>query len=71
MRRIAELLPERYRGAYGPGSEGEIVVARGQQAEGAAEGVGNAYTSYAGESSATAPIRDAGLRAPASCAPPR
>ena len=32
MRRIAELLPERYRGAYGPGSEGEIVVARGQQA---------------------------------------
>ena len=39
MRRIAELLPERYRGAYGPGSEGEIVVARQQRAaEGAAEG---------------------------------
>ena len=37
MRRIAELLPERYRGAYGPGSEGEIVVTRGQAgAEGAA-----------------------------------
>ncbi|MYA18870.1 MAG: 1-acyl-sn-glycerol-3-phosphate acyltransferase [Chloroflexi bacterium] len=30
MRRIAALLPERYRGAYGPGSEGQIVVARGQ-----------------------------------------
>ena len=30
MRRIAELLPERYRGAYGPGSEGEIVVTRQQ-----------------------------------------
>ena len=32
MRRIAALLPERYRGAYGPGSEGEIIVARQQQA---------------------------------------
>ena len=30
MRRIAELLPERYRGAYGPGSEGETVVTRQQ-----------------------------------------
>ena len=28
MRRIAALLPERYRGAYGPGSEGKLVVAR-------------------------------------------
>ena len=32
MRRIAELLPERYRGAYGADSEGEIVVTRQQQA---------------------------------------
>ena len=32
MRRIAELLPERYRGAYGAGSEGEIVVVRQQKA---------------------------------------
>ena len=31
MRRVAELLPERYRGAYGPGSEGTVVVARQQQ----------------------------------------
>ncbi|TAK78520.1 MAG: 1-acyl-sn-glycerol-3-phosphate acyltransferase [Dehalococcoidia bacterium] len=28
MRRIAAMLPETYRGAYGAGSEGEIVVAR-------------------------------------------
>lgn len=28
MRRVAALLPESYRGAYGPGSEGQIVVAR-------------------------------------------
>lgn len=28
MRRIAAMLPEAYRGAYGAGSEGEIVVAR-------------------------------------------
>ena len=28
MRRIAAMLPEDYRGAYGPGSEGQIVVAR-------------------------------------------
>ncbi len=36
MRHIAALLPEGYRGAYGPGSEGEIVVARGaEEAEGA------------------------------------
>lgn len=28
MRRIAAMLPEEYRGAYGAGSEGEIVVAR-------------------------------------------
>ncbi len=36
MRRIAALLPEGYRGAYGPGSEGRIVVARQQrEAEGA------------------------------------
>ena len=28
MRRIAELMPEEYRGAYGPGSEGHLVVAR-------------------------------------------
>ncbi len=28
MRRIAAMLPESYRGAYGAGSEGEIVVAR-------------------------------------------
>ena len=28
MRHVAELLPERYRGAYGAGSEGTIVVAR-------------------------------------------
>jgi 1-acyl-sn-glycerol-3-phosphate acyltransferase len=28
MRRIAALLPEDYRGAYGPGSEGKLVVAR-------------------------------------------
>ena len=31
MRHIAALLPEGYRGAYGPGSEGEIVVARQQR----------------------------------------
>ena len=31
MRHIAELLPERYRGAYGAGSEGSIVVARQQR----------------------------------------
>ena len=38
MRRIAELLPERYRGAYGAGSEGESVVVRQQAgAEAAAE----------------------------------
>ena len=28
MRRIAELMPEEYRGAYGAGSEGQLVVAR-------------------------------------------
>ena len=28
MRRIASMLPEGYRGAYGPGSEGRIVCAR-------------------------------------------
>lgn len=28
MRRIAELMPEEYRGAYGPGSEGQVVVTR-------------------------------------------
>ncbi len=28
MRHIAALLPERYRGAYGPGSEGKLIVAR-------------------------------------------
>lgn len=28
MRRIAALLPEEYRGAYGPGSEGTVVVVR-------------------------------------------
>ena len=39
MRRIAELLPERYRGAYDrPGSEGEIVVTRQQAGAEAAEG---------------------------------
>ena len=31
MRKIAELLPESYRGAYGPGSEGKVVVARQQE----------------------------------------
>ena len=31
MRRIAEMLPDRYRGAYGAGSEGSIVVVRQQR----------------------------------------
>ena len=31
MRKIVELLPESYRGAYGPGSEGKVVVARQQE----------------------------------------
>ena len=31
MRHVAALLPERYRGAYGPGSEGRVVVARQQR----------------------------------------
>jgi 1-acyl-sn-glycerol-3-phosphate acyltransferase len=30
MRRLAELLPESYRGAYGPGSEGTVVVRRSE-----------------------------------------
>ncbi len=30
MRRIAELLPEAYRGAYGPGSEDKVVFARSE-----------------------------------------
>lgn len=33
MRRIAELLPERYRGAYGAETEGEVVVARQSRPE--------------------------------------
>ena len=36
MRHIAALLPEGYRGAYGPASEGEIVVARQQREAGEA-----------------------------------
>jgi hypothetical protein len=28
MRRVATLLPERYRGAYGAGTEGRLVFAR-------------------------------------------
>lgn len=31
MRRLAAMLPESYRGAYGPGSEGAVVVARQEQ----------------------------------------
>jgi len=31
MRRLAAMLPEGYRGAYGPGTEGAIVVARQEQ----------------------------------------
>ena len=33
MRGIAAMLPERYRGAYGPGSEGQTVVARQEPTE--------------------------------------
>jgi 1-acyl-sn-glycerol-3-phosphate acyltransferase len=32
MRRVAALLPEHYRGAYGPGSEGHLVFARQERA---------------------------------------
>ena len=34
MRRIAELMPEEYRGAYGAGSEGQLVVARHRDDDG-------------------------------------
>lgn len=34
MRRVAALLPETQRGAYGPGSEGQIIVRRQNQDEG-------------------------------------
>ena len=34
MRRIAALLPEGYRGAYGPGSEGTVVFARQERERG-------------------------------------
>lgn len=33
MRRIADLLPEAYRGAYGPGSEGQVIFARQEPRE--------------------------------------
>lgn len=44
MRRIAAMLPEEYRGAYGPGTEGQIVVARVRDRNAAEGGVDAAAT---------------------------
>ncbi len=57
MRRIAAMLPEDYRGAYGAGSEGQIVVARVRDR--------NANEAEVDASSAAAQAADAAENAPA------